>query len=326
MIVADNLQKHFMVGVRGENTSLWKHFFAREKKRVDAVRGVTFEVAAGEIVGFLGANGAGKTTTLKMLAGLLLPTGGTARVCGHDPFARDAAFLRQIALVMGNKQQLLWDVPPTETFRLNAAIYGVDDKTLKQRSGELISLLGLESKLTQPVRKLSLGERMKCELVASLLHAPKVLFLDEPTLGLDVNAQESMRGFLRDYNARTGATIILTSHYMQDIEALAKRVIVVHDGTVAHDGTLDELSMRFGKTKEIRLRLATPAAIATLRAGVDVTVDVDADDSAVIVVRVDAARATAVLQMLLAATPVLDVEVKDPPIEHVIAQIFRGAA
>jgi ABC-2 type transport system ATP-binding protein len=326
MIVADNLQKHFMVGVRGENTSLFKHFFAREKKRVDAVSGVTFEVAAGEIVGFLGANGAGKTTTLKMLAGLLLPTGGQARVCGFDPFLREPAFLRQIALVMGNKQQLLWDVPATETFRLNAAIYGVDDKTLKQRSGELISLLGLDDKLTQPVRKLSLGERMKCELVASLLHAPKVLFLDEPTLGLDVNAQESMRSFLRDYNARTGATIVLTSHYMQDIEALAKRVIVVAEGKVAHDGTLDDLAVRFGKTKEIRLRLAQPTAVDALRSAVDANIDVDKDDSAVIVVHVDAARATAVLQALLAAASVLDVEVKDPPIEHVVAQMFRGAA
>ena len=221
-----------------------RHLLKRRSRDVQAVKQVSFTVEPGEMVGFLGPNGAGKTTTLKMLSGLLHPSTGRAEVAGFLPQRRQAEFLQRITLVMGQKQQLLWDLPPLDSLRVNAAIYGIADAEAKRRIDELAEMLELGPELTRPVRKLSLGQRMKAELLAALLHRPAVLFLDEPTLGLDVNAQARVRSFLADYNRRTGATVLLTSHYLADITALCPRVLLIHQGGLFHDGSLRQLTER----------------------------------------------------------------------------------
>ena len=325
MIEARGLSRTFRVPVHGDGAgSSLRHLFARQYKDVAAVSDVTFSIARGERVGFLGANGAGKTTTLKMLSGLLLPSAGLARTAGVDPFPKAPSFLRRIALVMGNKQQLLWDLPAKETFRLNGALYGVDESTLAKRIGELAEMLEIARLLDQPVRKLSLGERMKAELLASLIHAPEVLFLDEPTLGLDVNAQVAVREFLRRYNETTGATILLTSHYMADITALCERVIVIHEGRLVFDGDLRALVQRFEPKKELRFELpatVTDADVAAV-AG-DGVVHVDTDGR-VVRFAVDPARVNATLVRALGALSPVDVSVTDPPIDELIGRILRG--
>ncbi|MGB5974760.1 MAG: ATP-binding cassette domain-containing protein, partial [Nodosilinea sp.] len=224
-IDVNQLSKRYPVAVKepGMGGTL-RHFFRRQYRTVEAVQKISFRIEPGEIVGFLGPNGAGKTTTLKMLTGLIHPSDGTVRVGNQVPFHRRADFLQNITLVMGQKQQLLWDLPALDSLRINAAIYGLSDQEFRYRVDELTEMLALQGKLNQPVRKLSLGERMKAEMMAALLHRPQVLFLDEPTLGLDVNAQVAVREFLRDYNHRYQATILLTSHYMADITALCRRV------------------------------------------------------------------------------------------------------
>ena len=230
-ITVDRLSKVYPVAIKEPGfQGTIKHFFQRTYKQINAVRDVSFQIEAGEVVGFLGANGAGKTTTLKMLSGLIHPSTGLVKVGGQIPFKREAAFLKQITLVMGQKQQLIWDLPALDSLKINAAVYGLSDRTAEFRIHELAEMLSIQGKLTQPVRKLSLGERMKAELLAALLHEPQVLFLDEPTLGLDVNAQVAVRQFLREYNQRYNATILLTSHYMADITALCDRVLVIHQG------------------------------------------------------------------------------------------------
>ena len=258
IIVAEGLTKSFQVAQKEPGfAGTVRHLFKRKYKTIDAVKAVSFTIKAGEVVGFLGANGAGKTTTLKMLTGLLHPSAGRCAVDGHTPFDRKTAFLSGITLVMGNKQQLMWDLPAIDSLRMNAAIYGITDVDMKARVDELAAMLELTEKLTQPVRKLSLGERMKAELMAALLHEPRVLFLDEPTLGLDVNAQVAVRAFLRRYNEVKGATILMTSHYMADIVALCPRVLVIHEGALLHDGGLDELLHRLAPRREVRVELRT---------------------------------------------------------------------
>src|SRR5213082_2341426 len=256
IVTAERLSKTFRVkvrdpGLRGALRALFRPHY----RDVLAVRDVTFGIDPGEIVAFLGPNGAGKTTTLKMLAGLLYPTGGRVEVAGFTPWTGGPAFKRRIALVLGNRQQLVWDLPPEETFLLNRAIYDVGDGDYRERLAELVALLELGDVLQKPVRQLSLGERMKCELVASLLHQPPLLFLDEPTLGLDVTAQEAIRRFLIEYRDRHGATVLLTSHYMQDVTALASRVLMINRGRLLYDGALEALVARSAPTKRIELVL-----------------------------------------------------------------------
>src|SRR5690606_30174991 len=212
---------------------------------------ISFDIQPGEVVGFLGPNGAGKTTSLKMLSGLLFPSGGIARVLGHEPFKREKAFLTQITLVMGQRNQLVWDIPAADSYELNRAIYRVPRDEFKKTLDELVELLELAPLMSKPVRNLSLGERMKCEIAGALLHRPKVLFLDEPTIGLDVTAQRRIREFLKEYNQRHGAAVLLTSHYMADVEALAKRVVVIHHGRIIFDGQLSALAQRFHAHKTI---------------------------------------------------------------------------
>ena len=278
-----------------------KGLIRRQWRDVRAVDGVSIEIGAGEVVGFLGPNGAGKTTTLKMLSGLLYPTGGEARVLGHVPSKREREYLRRMTLVMGNRNQLQWDLPALDSFELNRAIYRLQRADFVRTRDELIELLDIGELVRKPVRQLSLGERMKVEVVGSLLHLPQVLFLDEPTIGLDVTMQKRIRSFIAEYNARYGATVLLTSHYMADVEALCKRVIVIHHGRILFDGQLEALTHRFAPLKTIQ---------AVLADGETIKLDVPKHE-------VSAATAK-----LLAEYEVLDLTVEDPPIEDVIEQVF----
>lgn len=254
IISVKNLSKTFesykkQPGLKGA----FKALFSREKIFKKAVKDVSFEIGKGELVGFLGPNGAGKTTTLKMLAGILYPTGGSAKILGFVPWERKNEYKKQFAFVMGQKSQLWWDLPPLETFILNREIYEIDKKVFERTLGELVELLGIEDIIKVPVRNLSLGQRMKCEIVASLIHSPKVLFLDEPTIGLDVIAQKKMRDFVKHYNEERKTTIILTSHYMEDIVALAKRVIIIDSGEIIYDGPIASLIEKYAPYKLLKI-------------------------------------------------------------------------
>jgi ABC-2 type transport system ATP-binding protein len=255
-----------------------------------------------------------------MLTGLIHPSSGKVRVAGNVPFRRSPAFLEKITLVMGQKQQLLWDLPALDSLRINAAVYGISDREFKRRVGELTEMLSLEEKLTQPVRKLSLGERMKAELLAALLHQPQVLFLDEPTLGLDVNAQVSVREFLRSYNERFDATILLTSHYMTDITALCERVLLIHQGLLIYDGALDGLTDRFAPYRQVKLELEHPVSAGTLSVYGEVE-SISGREASLIMHRDDLTRTVA---KLLAELSVCDLTISDPPIEDIIGRVFQS--
>ncbi|NEO28117.1 MAG: ATP-binding cassette domain-containing protein [Kamptonema sp. SIO4C4] len=301
-------------GLKGTLT----HFLRRQYRQVEAVKSVSFHLEMGEIVGFLGANGAGKTTTLKMLTGLIHPSSGNIRVAGYIPFRRQGQFLSKMSLVMGQKQQLLWDLPALDSLRINAAVYKIPDKEFKYRVSELSDLLSLEGKLNQPVRKLSLGERMKAELLAALLHHPQVLFLDEPTLGLDVNAQAAVREFLREYNRRYQATILLTSHYMADITALCERVMLIHEGTLMYDGSLDKLLDQFAPYREVKVELAESLP----REQLDPFGEIEAIEGRDVRFIVRREKLTQTVEDLLAKLKIADLSVTDPPIEEVIGRLF----
>jgi ABC-2 type transport system ATP-binding protein len=257
-----------------------------------------------------------------MLTGLIYPSSGKVTVAGHVPFERRSAFLKKITLVMGQKQQLIWDLPAVDSFKINAAVYGICDRALQQRVGELSEMLSLEGKLTQPVRKLSLGERMKAELLAALLHEPQVLFLDEPTLGLDVNAQVAVREFLREYNQRYQATVLLTSHYMADITALCERVLMIHHGQLIYDGSLEGLVDRFSPCREVKVEFGRPYLESEL-ATYGYVQEIDKQSVRFLVQQEDLTQAIA---KILANLQVVDLSVTDPPIEEVIGQVFQAGA
>ncbi len=321
IITVENLSKFYPVavkepGIKGTLT----HFFRRTYRPIKAVQDVSFEIAPGEVVGFLGPNGAGKTTTLKMLTGLIHPSEGTVRVAGYEPFLRQEAFLQKITLVMGQKQQLLWDLPALDSLKINAAVYNISNKEFQKRVGELTEMLTLEGKLTQPVRKLSLGERMKAELLAALLHHPHVLFLDEPTLGLDVNAQVAVRDFLREYNQRYQATVLLTSHYMADITALCERVLLIHQGKLMYDGSLDGLLKNFAPYREIHIELAEPLPREKLMFYGDVQVL----EGRAVSFMVQREALTSTVSQILNDLEVIDLTVTEPAIEEVIGRVFHA--
>jgi ABC-2 type transport system ATP-binding protein len=299
-------------GLRAAVRSVWR----RRRRRVDAVRAIDFDVAPGEVVGFLGPNGAGKTTTLKMLSGLLHPSAGEARVLGHEPARRERAFLRQITLVMGQRNQLLWDIPVADSLERNRAIYGIAPAEYRATLDELVSVLDLADLLQKPVRNLSLGERMKCEVAAALLHRPRVLFLDEPTIGLDVTMQRRIREFVAAYNRSTGATVLLTSHYMADVEALCRRVVVIHLGRILFDGALTALVEAFASHKTIAVELGEPVADLSAYG------EVAHRDGDRVTLRVTKAETPKVTARLLADLAVVDLTVADPPIEEVIERVF----
>ncbi len=320
-ILVENLSKTYPVAVKEPGLKgTVMHFFQRTYRQVKAVQDISFQIAPGEVVGFLGANGAGKTTTLKMLTGLIHPSAGRVEVAGHIPFQRKPAFLKKITLVMGQKQQLIWDLPAMDSLRINAAVYGIRDRKFRDRIGELTEMLALEGKLTQPVRKLSLGERMKAELLAALIHQPQILFLDEPTLGLDVNAQVSVREFLREYNQRYQATILLTSHYMADITALCPRVLVIHQGQLVYDGSLERLVDRFAPCREINVELANsyPSDKLSLYG------DLEALDGQSVRFLVPQENLTRTVARILAELEVLDLAVSEPPIEEIIGRVLKA--
>src|SRR5262245_42005340 len=288
----------------------------RRWREVRAVDSISFAIEAGEVVGFLGPNGAGKTTTLKMLSGLLYPTGGDPRVLGFTPSRRERDFLRQITLVMGNRNQLQWDLPALDSFELNRAIYRVPHEQFRGMRDELVELLDVGDLVRKPVRNLSLGERMKVEIVGALLHQPRVLFLDEPTIGLDVTMQKRIRQFVAEYNRRHGATVLLTSHYMADVEALCKRVIVIHHGRILFDGALASLADEFAAYKTIGVVLENGAA------PLDAYGEVVHHDGDRVSLRVPKAQTSRVAARLLADHEVLDLTIEEPPIEDVIESVF----
>ena len=322
-IVVKGLAKHYKVHRRPPG--LWaavRSVFNRRYETVKAVEGLSFALAAGERVGFLGPNGAGKTTTLKVLSGLLHPTGGEVEVAGFVPRKRERAFLEKITLVMGQKQQLLWDLPPSESFALNRALYDVPRAQFDATMKELDDLLELGPLISKPTRQLSLGERMKCELAAALLHRPRVLFLDEPTIGLDVSMQASVREFVRAYNQRHGATVILTSHYMQDVLALCPRVIVIDRGHLVYDGDLQALARRVNPDKRVIVKLAQPVERASLERYAAVV----EHEPARAVLRVAAPSLRGAVAGLLVALPIVDLTIEDPPLEEIMRQVFAEAA
>ena len=323
MIEVAGLSKHYRVHEKeaGFAGSL-RAFFNRRHKLVRAVEEVSFSVAPGEVVGFLGSNGAGKTTTLKMLSGLLHPTSGLVRVAGLEPKRRQRDFLRTITLVMGQKQQLSWDLSAKDSFLVNGAIYEIPARVYRARLAELTEMLGLEGLLDKQVRKLSLGERMKCELAAALLHEPKVLFLDEPTIGLDVNMQVSVRDFVRDYTLRHGATVMLTSHYMADVTALAKRIIVIDAGRIVFDGDFRALIEERAPQKILRLQLAEPVAPERLRRYGELRRLEDLRAELLVPRREVASLAG----RLLAELPVADIGIEEIPVEEVIGRVFVQVA
>jgi len=293
-------------------------FIRRRYQTVRAVDDISFEIGEGEVVGFLGPNGAGKTTTLKVLSGLLYPTAGDVTVCGFRSFDRQNEFLRQITLVMGQKNQLIWDLPALESFEVNRAIYEIPRADYQAVLKELTDLLDLEPVLGKQVRKLSLGERMKCELAAALLHRPRVLFLDEPTIGLDVTMQARVREFLTEYNRRHGATILLTSHYMADVVALCKRIFVIDRGHLVYDGELDALVERVSPFKYVRIVTQRPLDAASLARFGEVR-SVDSFEATLIVPR---DRTSAVAAQLFQSLPIEDVTIEDPDVEEIIGRIF----
>lgn len=322
-IEVNELSKVFKVPERqGGFAAALKSLVFRKYRQVQAVDHVSFQIEQGEIVGFLGPNGAGKTTTLKMLSGLLHPTSGRAGVLGYVPWRRQSAYLSQISMVMGQRSQLNWDLPAMDSFLVHLAVYGVDNQDGRRTLNELIELLGIGDVLGKQVRTLSLGERMKCEICVSLLHRPSVLFLDEPTLGLDITMQDRIREFIREYNRRHGATIILTSHYMADVTALCRRIIVIDHGKILFDGPLLSLTTRLAPFKVISMDLQQDVnGYDFERMG-----QVLSRDGRKIKLRVDKEEAAAVTSRLLADLAVLDLTIEDPPIEDVIRQVFAGGA
>src|ERR1043165_7216676 len=320
-IVVENLSKTYQVPEReGGFGAAVRSFFIRKYKDVKAVQSVNFNIAQGEIVGFLGPNGAGKTTTLKMLSGLLHPTGGKATVLDFTPWELKPEYLRSMTLVMGQRNRLSWDIPAADSFLLNQAIYRLSDEDYQATYKELNELLELEPLLKKPVRNLSLGERMKCEIAAGLLHRPKVLFLDEPTIGLDITGQARIREFLREYNRRTGATILLTSHYMADVTALCERIIIIHHGQLKYDGGLSDLSRKIAPFKLIGVQLGRSNGYDLSRYGTPVQNEEDAEKK---FIQVKAEDVTRVTSGLLADLPIHDITITDPPIEDVIEQAFH---
>jgi len=321
VVEVKNLKKYFRVhkkepGLIGSVKSLvsWRY---EEVKAVDAI---SFNIEEGELVGFIGPNGAGKTTTLKCLSGLLYPTAGFISVLGFLPHQRKPEFLRQISLVMGQKNQLWWDLPPLETFQLNKEIYEIPEEKYKETLSELVALLEVGDILKVQVRKLSLGQRMKCELIAALLHSPKVLFLDEPTIGLDVVAQKKMRDFIKEYNRRYKATILLTSHYMGDVKELCRRVLIIDKGKLVFDGRLSEITQKYADHKLISVILAQEVEEKVIKN----LGEIKEFSFPKLVYFVKREEVSKIAAKVLENLPVADLNIEEPPIEDIIRELFTG--
>ncbi len=319
LIQLDGLAKSYTIYQKQEGLKAsLAGLFSREYRTVEAVRGIDLQVEQGEFVAFLGPNGAGKTTTLKLLSGVITPTAGTAKVLGFVPWRRENAYRRRFALVMGQKNQLWWDLPAQESFRLHQQIYRIDAQSFAATRDELVDLLDVRGLLTQPVRELSLGERMKMELIAALLHSPEVLFLDEPTIGLDVVAQHNIQKFLKHYQEFRKITILLTSHYMKDIAALCRRVVVIAKGQIVYDGSLSGIIDQFSSHKVLTLQFANDTMPSDLARYGDVLEIAEPK----VTLKVDRNVIADVLSAVLANHTLEDVSVEDPPLEEVIAEVF----
>ncbi|KRF43443.1 ATP-binding cassette domain-containing protein [Paenibacillus sp. Soil787] len=325
MIEVRQLSKYYQVHERepGFMASL-KSLFHRKFRTVKAVDDVSFSIPEGEIVAFLGPNGAGKTTTMKVLTGLLHPSGGEVNVGGFVPFQQKKEFKKQISLVMGQKSQLIWDIPAAETFLVNKVIYEIPDREYEETLGDLVQLLQLEEVIRKPVRQLSLGERMKCELAAALLHRPRIVFLDEPTIGLDVNMQEVMRRFIQDYSRKYKATILLTSHYMADVTALCERVLVIGKGRLLYDGAISQLVDKYAPNKRIRLQLAERVRESELIAVTQGLGTLSHYEFPNVELDVPREQVSELSARLLTHLKVLDLTIEDPSMESVIAQAFEA--
>ena len=321
VIKVNNLSKFYQVYEKEQGLlGAFKSLFNRRYNQVRAVDNISFNIAEGELIGFIGPNAAGKTTTLKCLTGLLFPTSGQITVLNYIPFERKPEFLKQIAFIMGQKNQLWWDLPAMDTFILNKEIYAVKDKEFKTILADLSDLLDVKEILKIPVKKLSLGQRMKCEIIAALLHSPKVLFLDEPTIGLDVVMQEKLRNFIGSYNQKFGATIIFTSHYMTDVEALAKRVIVINHGKLLFDGKLKELIKKFTPEKFIRIVLKEPIAKEKLNDFATIKSYIFPE----LILKVSPKKLSETTAKTIQELPIADLNIEDAQIEDVIRKVFQS--
>jgi ABC-2 type transport system ATP-binding protein len=320
-ISVSHLSKHFRIykkepGIMGSIRSFFKRTYEISK----AVDDISFTIEQGELVGFIGPNGAGKTTTLKCLSGLIYPTSGKISVLGYTPFDRNHDYLRSISLVMGQKSQLWWDLPPIESYLLFKELYDISDTRFKETLDELVELLDLKDILQVQVRKLSLGQRMKCELVAQLLHSPKILFLDEPTIGLDIVMQQKIRSFVRQYNKKYNATIILTSHYMDDVKELCKRIIIINHGKLLFDGSLADIISKHTQLKRISIVFEKEISRPELeKQGSLISYD---GHNAVIEIKKE--RAPEVASFILSHYPVADLTIEEPQIEEIISTIFSS--
>lgn len=326
VISVKNLRKYYRVHQKepGFLGSI-KALFNRKYINAQAVDDISFEIGEGELVGFIGPNGAGKTTTLKVLSGLLYPTAGEVIVLGFTPFERKTDFQKQISLVMGQKNQLWWDLPPYDSFMLNKEIYEIDQSSFKKNLKKLSEMLEVEDILKTPVRKLSLGQRMKCELIVSLLHSPKVLFLDEPTIGLDVIAQQNMRDFIKNYNKEFNATIILTSHYMGDVQQLAKRVVIINKGKILYDGLLEKIVNKFAPFKIIKVYFDPSTSSGQIdRKKLENIGDIKEFDGKCAKIQIKKKEVADKASKLLSEYDVLDLTIEDPAIEDIIRQVFKS--
>lgn len=319
-IVVDHLSKDFVINEKVKDKGLLNLLFKKNTRVVNAVKDLSFTIQKGELVGFIGPNGAGKTTTLKTLSGLLYPNSGFVSVLDFNPWDKSPEFLKQISVVFGQKNQLWWDLPVIESFEFNKAVYEISDKEYKKKLGELVDLLNVSELLNTQVRKLSLGQRMKMELIASLIYSPKVMFLDEPTIGLDVVAQQNLRDFIYEYNKKNEATILLTSHNMNDLTDLARRVIVINEGSLIYDGTLESLIRKYAKEKVIKIRLDSESDIKKVEA-IGKVKRVSFPEVQITVARETVAMAAS---ELLQNVEVDDLTIEETNIEDIIRKVFNG--
>ena len=319
-IKIENLCKTFEYYEKGQGLQgSVRNLFFRKKLKKEAVKDLNFTVQQGEIVGFLGPNGAGKTTSLKMLSGILHPSSGRAEVIGYTPWERKNDFKRRISIIMGQKNQLWWDLPAIDSMNLNKQIYQIDEGKYKQRLAEMTVLLNVEKLLNIQVRRLSLGERMKMEIIAALLHQPEVLFLDEPTIGLDIISQKGIREFLKKYNAATGVTILLTSHYMDDISDLCRRSVVINHGEVIYDAETEQIRGRLGNKKLVKLKLEAAAEMDFSEYGI-----VRERQENEIILEVEKEKVKEIIKELLTKYMVTDLSVEDVPLEEGVAALYQA--